>query len=446
VSDQLVRFSCSSCGTVYQLSRDRIGPAGRKVRCAVCEHKFIVKFTARSVPPVPPAEQPAAGGQFTDPFDVPPAESVTIDGLEELAEKTLRMSLDELAGQEPGLAASEGKQPLAAVESLDETLQRDADTIAQAVEEAKKAAREQATASEIAAPAPRAAARAPGPADAEMPEPKLPPIEMPDKPTEETPLSLQTLRSRWGESILPERRRSSFFGGPEVAASSGLLYKLIIPVVGAAALTAYVFNIGQFGIDPLWAVIIIVLGVLSFQLQCLSGLLVTGLFSFFYPLALFSTQRDAISSGDLGGVFPLSIEAGFAVTILVIYFVLMSRKGGLFVLKEGTAQSMGSFAFAVVTTILVVWANVQSASLPQLGQFAPMGTPLDSARFYIDAGLPSLLQAAALSLAIAFGFSARALRNRMLFLANLGLAIGFMALLLFYVQLVIGRIPVIIPL
>jgi len=289
-----------------------------------------------------------------------------------------------------------------------------------------------------------------------------PDVEMPDEPAEPVGLgrlgdgkaadaSLET-RRRWRDPLRAQKKRPSLFGpaGEKAQPSSGSLYKIIVILIGAVAFTTSFLNIGEWKVDPVWSLTMVALGILAFRLQSLSGLLVAGLFCFFYPLTLFSQEVPAIAGGEITGVILIGAQTAIAVLILLVYGILMARKRALFVLLEGNGHSLTALVMGLLTLLLVTWAHADSAIIPAMAGLAPTGTPLGSISYYsssaaIGIGFPVLLQAWALSLSIAFGFSARAVRNRLLMLANLGLLIGFIALLFLYAPLVVGEIRLTIP-
>jgi hypothetical protein len=143
----------------------------------------------------------------------------------------------------------------------------------------------------------------------------------------------------------------------------------------------------------------------------------------------------------------IGAQTAFAAVILITYGVLMARKRALFVLKEGSGQSMTAVAAGLAALLFLLWGHMQSSILPSLSDVVLTGESLGSITYYSvtpehGIGVPILLQACALSLSIAFGFSARAVRNRLLMLANVGLLAGFIALLVLYAPLVLGEIRI----
>lgn len=67
--DEAMRTTCPTCDTVYVVPDDRIGPKGRKVRCARCDEEWRVRLE-----PVVDADADAAPAVRADHPDVPPFE------------------------------------------------------------------------------------------------------------------------------------------------------------------------------------------------------------------------------------------------------------------------------------------------------------------------------------------------------------------------------------
>jgi len=407
-----VQFTCTRCGTVYSVDTERIGEAGRRARCSVCGHSFVVRLSTEPAPPT------AGAPEAPEEISVTAGEAIDIGkGGDDIffVEKT------EEVPDEGGVPEdTEAGEP-----ALPADLEIPADTLIRPTPSFPP---------EETAPA---AAEAPGPpADVEMPEPA----------GESLAESLAT-RRRWRDPMQAERKgRAPIFGADEGAREpSGILYKLIILAVGVAALATSFFELRPWQVDPVYATTLIAIGLLSFGLQCLSGILIAGLFGFFYPLAVFSRQVPAVVDGSLSGLALIGALTAFAVVLLFAYALLMARKRALFVIKEGSGQSLVAFLLGLLTLAVVVWAHLESPSIISLADIAPAGRPLGSIDFYEGVGVPVLLQACALSLAIAFGFSARSVRNRVLTLANLGVALGFLALLFLYAPLVAGPIRLSLP-
>ena len=382
-----MQFTCPSCGTVYRVESHLIGDVGRIACCVTCNHRFAIRVPVGVVPPAAPLPE----------------------DIEE--EKPLFLEIPEEA----------------VVEEAEVTEEVDIESTP--------------------------VVQAGPPSDVELPDSPSKPVGLAvlsDGGNDEES-SLDT-RRRWRDPMRAEKRKATIFGPSTEAAqpTSGILYKLIIVAVGAAAFLTSFLGLGEWQIDPIWSLTIIVLGLLSFGMQSLSGLLVAGLFCFFYPMAVFSQQVPAIVAGELTGVIIIGAQTAFAAALLIIYGVLMARKSALFVLREGSGQSVVALVIGVLTLLIVTWANLDSSFIPSLGSLAPLGRDLNSYTYYslsAEFGVPLtvLLQACVLSLAIAFGFSARAVRNRMLLLASVGLALGFLALLFLYAPLVVGPISLSFP-
>lgn len=265
-------------------------------------------------------------------------------------------------------------------------------------------------------------------------------VEMPDA-TQRPPIGMETMRAapkRPKAAIQPRALSYDKMRSP----LAGVLYKALVVLVGVAGLASSFIEMGPWRPDPLWSATITVLGVTSFFLQSLSGLLIVGLFGFFYPLAIFSTQRSAIVLGDYAGVLLIAVQTAFAAVILVSYFILVSRKGSLYMMTEGVGHSIAALLFGVLTLVIVVLANKETGVLPSLGDLLGDIEHTEVFTFYRAAYISDLLQAWFLSLAVAFGFSARALRNRLLMLANIGLFLGFVALLFLYLLLIVPEIQI----
>jgi predicted Zn finger-like uncharacterized protein len=396
MTEATIQFRCSRCGTVYQVNSSLLGERGRIARCVICNHRFAVRFTASDVA-LETAEEPIA--------------------------TALRVEAD----QEPPLFLEETAEGVAGLEEAEITQVR-------------------------------RAGRYP---EVEMPiEPRseetqkgkpLPPVEMPDQSAtpfgmEPVDVSLET-RRRWRDPMRAEKKKTALFGLSTEAKqpTSGVLYKVIIIAVGVLAFITSFLNLAAWRIDPLWSLTLVLIGIAAFRMQSLSGILVAGIFCFFYPLALFSVQVPAIVGGEMTGVMVIAAQTAFAVIILLTYGILVARKGALFVLREGSAQSIVAGLLAVLVLVIALWAHIDSTTIPSLGKLAVGGTALDSITYYSSThqyGIPLsvLIQGWALSLAVAFGFSARAVRNRLLMLTIIAVLIGFLALLLLYAPLVLGQI------
>lgn len=485
MSEEVIQFSCAHCGTVYSIGRERLGESGKITRCSVCSHVFVVRQV--EVPPEPPASLEADA--YAEPVEV----AAEGDELEvsppgtEAAIEPGELESEEEAGEflEVGPA---GDVPVAATEiEIGEDLPSGEELVSEGIEvgpagDAEKAVEEppavqepeplsletvdMAVSEEEAAveldvpeveeePEP-VEAEQPAIADTEIRERVIPPdIEMPSDeetaaPVGHVPVELEDLelekeekvessatQRRWRDPMQPERRRAAVRKPPTESTeeSTGTLYKAIILILGFFGLLTLFTGMPAFQIDPVWSATFIVLGLLSFKLQGMSGHLIAGLFGFFYPLALFSTQGPAFyPRGEWGGLLLLAAESALGAVIVVVYFLLMSRRRALFVLKEGWGQSLASMIMGLVAFALMVWVNLESQILKPFGDLAPAGTPLRDYFFYFYTSLPTLLLACSLSLAIAVGFSARAVRNRNLTFATVGLVLGFIALFFVYFQ------------
>lgn len=379
----MVQFQCSDCGTVFRVGRERLAEGGQIATCAVCDHRFLVRLPSDVTGDIPLAA------------DVAVQEPV-------FAESSA-------SGDELYLETEQGEV------EIDDTLTR-AEALEPPVAVEAEPGEAEKTIRRI-------------PSDVEMPEPA-------PSGAEE---ALMT-RRRWRDPLRAELKKSVpiFSPGAETSKpTTGFLYKLIILLIGFASLPTAFLDLGPWRVDPAWSVTLIAIGLFSFWMQSLSGLLVAGLFGFFYPLAVFSHQVQAIANGELTGVLMIGAQTGLAVIILVIYGVLMARQKALFALKEGSGQSILAFLFGLLTLGVVIWARLDSTLIPPLVRFVP------TEEFYVVVPALALLQAWALSLAVALGFSARTVRNRMLMLANTGMVLGFLALILLYVEMVLGnRIPI----
>ena len=410
------QFTCTRCGTVYGVDAEQIGEAGRRARCAVCGHLFVVRLSTEPAPLTTEATAPEAPEEIP----APAGEAIDIgEGGDDIFFVEKLEEAPDAGGGPEGAEAVEPELP------ADLEAPAEGDTLIR--------------------PTPSFPPEEAAPATAEAPDPPAD-VEMPEAAGELLPESLAT-RRRWRDPMQAERRgRAPIFVADEGAREpSGILYKLIILAVGVAALATSFFELRPWQVDPVYATTLIALGLLSFGLQCMSGILIAGLFGFFYPLAVFSRQVPAVVDGALSGLALIGALTAFAVVLLLAYALLIARKRALFVIKEGSGQSLVAFLLGLLTLAVVVWAHLESPSIFSLADIAPAGRPLGSIDFYEGVGVPVLLQACVLSLAIAFGFSARSVRNRVLTLANLGVALGFLALLFLYVPLVVGPVRLSLP-
>ncbi|HUX08886.1 MAG TPA: zinc-ribbon domain-containing protein [Acidobacteriota bacterium] len=414
MTEAVIQFTCSQCGTVYQVNSTQLGDHGKIARCVVCNHRFAVRYV-------------------TEPAEAAPPESVPSETVaaEPYPEAPLFVEMTEDAGEVEEVEATEIRLGEAAVSEVD----MPEEVVIGDIDKPEEAA---ATDTQRRARSPLQ--------DVEMPDQVASPVGVTlDGDRDE---STET-RRRWRDPMRAEKKRGAIFGisGDAAQPSSGVLYKTIIIVVGLLGFSTSLLNIGAWQFDPIWSLTLVALGIAAFWMQSLSGLLVAGLFCFFYPLSLFSGQVQAIAAGEFTGVILIAAQTAFAAIILIVYGILMARKGALFVLKEGSVQSIVAIVFAALTLLLFVWAHLESSVLPMMNNLSLGGATLGSTTYYAQTpeyGMPVtvLILASVLSLSIAFGFSARAVRNRLLMLANVSLALGFIALLLLYAPLVIGKIRI----
>ncbi len=404
MTEAMIQFTCSRCGTIYQVDGSQLGEHGKIARCVVCNHRFAVRLVSEPAEAVPP--ESLLGETITaEPHPETPLFVEMPDDAADLEE----VAATEIRDAEEMVSAAETPEEVEELEevSATDTLRRERSPVQ----------------------------------DIEMPDQPAPPVGvMMEEESSET-------RRRWRDPMRPEKKRGAIFGISADAAqpSSGVLYKVIIIAVGLLGFLTSLLNLGAWQFDPLWSLTLVALGIAAFWMQSLSGLLVAGLFCFFYPLALFSRQVQAIAVGELTGVILIAAQTGFAAIILIVYGILVARKGALFVLQEGSVQSIIAIILAALTLLLFFWAHLDSSLIPVMNDLSLGGPSLGSATYYSSTpeyGVPVtiLILAWVLSLTIAFGFSARAVRNRLLMLANVGLALGFLALLLLYAPLVIGEI------
>ena len=404
MTEAMIQFTCSRCGTIYQVDGSQLGEHGKIARCVVCNHRFAVRLVSEPAEAFPPesllGETIAAEPHPETPLFVEiPDDAADLEGVE----------ATEIRDAEETVSAAETPEEVEEVEevSATDTLRRERSPVQ----------------------------------DIEMPDQPAPPVGvMMEEEASNT-------RRRWRDPMRPEKKRGAIFGISADAAqpSSGVLYKVIIIAVGLLGFLTSLLNLGAWQFDPIWSLTLVALGIAAFWMQSLSGLLVAGLFCFFYPLSLFSRQVQAIAVGEFTGVILIAAQTAFAAIILIVYGILVARKGALFVLQEGSMQSIIAIIFAVLALLLFFWAHLDSPLIPMMNDLSLGGPSLGSATYYASTpeyGVPVtvLILAWVLSLSIAFGFSARAVRNRLLMLANVGLALGFLALLLLYAPLVIGEI------
>lgn len=279
--------------------------------------------------------------------------------------------------------------------------------------------------------------------DAPVPQPQPP--EKVAAAAEKTASAQPRQSARWRDPGKGTKRRTLLESEADAAPSSGILYHFVLLFIGAGALlTNFIaFDIWRF--DPVWSCTIILMAVLGFFMQNLSGLYIAGFFSLFYAFALFSTQRELLERSEFLGVMHLGIIIALAFVFLLVYYVLMNRKRGHFVLKEGSGQSYVALIIGLITALVAFWAHMDSNSIAPLGKWLINGFPIEDFTYYAGVNLAVVFQAALLSLAIAYAISARRVRNRILLLAALGAFLGFLALLLLYAPLVVGEISFFIP-
>jgi hypothetical protein len=292
----------------------------------------------------------------------------------------------------------------------------------------------------------------------EINEAEIPPVELPD--TEEemvaggsepagdeldeatTTAEIKTppRQSRWRDPMKRRGPGQIFSSEQDASPSSGTIYNLILIILGVGALFTNFINLGSWRFDPVWASTLLILGIVGFFMQNLSGIFVASFFSFSFGFALFSRQKDVLEQNILEGVFHIAVIFAIGILFMVVYYLLMGRKRGLFVLQEGSGQSMLSLVFGVLALGTAWWAHITSPTIYSLRELPVFSEPLNSYIYYSGVPVPVIVQSCVAALAVAFGLSAMRVRNRLLLLATMGVTLGLIVLALQFAHLVFGEI------
>jgi len=218
--------------------------------------------------------------------------------------------------------------------------------------------------------------------------------------------------------------RSSQPEPEELAPSSGMIYYLLMILIGAGAVISSFIPLGELSFDPVWGASMIALGLLGFILQNLSAIYIGGFFSVLYSFALFGRISSQISAGNFTGITHVAVVFGLAFVFSLTYALLIGRRSGHFVLKESSFHSIASIILGLLAVIYGYWSLIDSQLIAPLGQWELLGNPINSFSWYGGVELQVIAQAIAAAAAVAFGISAHRLRNRQLILAKVGILLG----------------------
>lgn len=206
--------------------------------------------------------------------------------------------------------------------------------------------------------------------------------------------------------------------------SSGVLYNVILIVIGLAGMSTNFIDLGVWKFDMIWSLIMLGMGAGGFLMQNLSGVYIAGFFSLFYAFGTFSHQLPLVAENKLEGVKHVVVFLLIALIFLGIYYLLIGRRKGNVIVKEGAGQSLAS-----------IGCGIASLLIAGLNAVLNLGTTLglNAIVYYGGIDLLVILAISLLSMAMALGLSAIKVYNNQLNMAYAGFGLGVATLLLLYV-------------
>ena len=229
---------------------------------------------------------------------------------------------------------------------------------------------------------------------------------------------------RWVNPMKAGGTKSSLLvSESEAAPSSGALYNVILIVLGLAGIATNMIDIGGWKFDMIWSLVMAGMGAAGFVMQNFSGVYIAGFFSLFYSFGVFSHQLPLVAENRLEGVKHISVFLLIALIFLGTYFLLMGRKKGTPIVKEGAGQAIAAVGFGAAALIITL-----------LNAFLNLGTAigLNLMVYYGGIDLSTIFSVALVAGAMAAGLSAVKVHNNQLNLAYAGFGLGFVSLLVLF--------------